>query len=105
MPKKAKPKSKPDDKQDKTELKLKRVWLNTPEQLAKNIGEKIIKLLEQKNTRIAELEEKQKSLVDIETFCRWLERQSYLDCDWWAEKPTVLQRWAEHIGKPKEEQT
>ena len=45
--------------------------------------------------RIAELEGR----VDIEEFCRWLEKWGYLDCDWWAEEPTVLDKWARHKSK------
>jgi hypothetical protein len=34
-------------------------------------------------------------LSDLEVFCRWLEHKGYLDSDWWSERPTVLDQFAE----------
>lgn len=30
-------------------------------------------------------------------FCKWLERYAYLDSDWWAEKPTAIERYFEEM--------
>ena len=40
-----------------------------------------------------------RTLVDPEEFCRFLEMEGYLDCDWYTEEPTILQRWRERNGK------
>lgn len=29
----------------------------------------------------------------LDAFLRFAEKESYLDCDWWSEEPTLLERW------------
>jgi len=32
----------------------------------------------------------------LEEFCRFLEKEGYLDADWYAEEPTAIQRFIEY---------
>jgi len=43
--------------------------------------------------------EKELSDEQIDQFCRWLEKEGYLDSDWYGEEPTVIQRWRSRIEK------
>ena len=29
----------------------------------------------------------------LEKFCRFLEKEGYIDSDWWAEKPTAIEKF------------
>lgn len=49
------------------------------------------------------VEKMMRGLVDIEEFCRWLEKEGYLDSDWWAEPPTVLERWSAFLASKNTE--
>jgi hypothetical protein len=59
---------------------------------------RMIELVRTYEEKLAKMRGGEVKLLD--DFCRFAEKTGYLDCDWYAEKPTLIDRfWMDRMGQ------